>query len=419
MAQTVATFTDVLKEVWTSDRLEKQFYDELPFLNRIERTNKYTIGKQAQVPLHVGRSGGESTRPAAGGALNTADRQRVDQAVYTIPQHWFQVDIQAAAMAQGPGGNHSVVDSADLEVEGAMSDMRKSIMRQVLGRGDALIAQTTTTTNSTVVLLAPQGTTGASGDVPYGYDAIAAGHLRVGQYVDVGTTGNETSAGADLLISAVSEVAATPSITVQTAITTPTTAYVSIRDNRSGTTSYETNGLRQIAASTSLGLGGLDPDNAGEEFWKPATVSTSTSVSLDELLTLQRNIFKKVGRNGTYVLTSPKQLANVYSFLQSQVRFTSDKVTAGNVESTTWNGMEIVALPDVYDQELYMLTIEDLLCITDGRWGKPVWASDIEGRGGRFHWNQGNTNFVDGLVYFFNIGARRRNGFAANVSLTA
>ena len=40
-------------------------------------------------------------------------------------------------------------------------------------------------------------------------------------------------------------------------------------------------------------------------------------------------------------------------------------------------------------------------------------------RGGQFHWVQGNTNFVDGLVYFFNIGIRRRNGFAANVSLTA
>src|SRR3954466_12634267 len=99
MAQTVATFTDVLKEVWTSDRLEKQFYDENPFLDRIQRTNKYTVGKQAQVPLHVGRSGGESARPAAGGALNTADRQRVDQATYTIPQHWFQVDIEAATMA--------------------------------------------------------------------------------------------------------------------------------------------------------------------------------------------------------------------------------------------------------------------------------------------------------------------------------
>jgi hypothetical protein len=414
MAQTVASFTDVLKEVWTSDRLEKQFYDELPFLNRVERTNKYTIGKQAQVPLHVGRSGGESTRPAAGGALNTADRQRVDQAVYTIPQHWFQVDLQASAMAQGPGGAHSVVDSADLEVSGALSDMRKSIMRQVLGGGDALIAQTTTTSNSTVVLLTPQGTTGAAGVVPYGYDAIAAGHLRVGQYVDIGTTGNETSAGADLLISAVSESSATPSITVQTAITTTTLGYVSIRDNRSGTTSYETNG-----ASNSTAVGGLDPDNAGEEFWKPAAVSTSTSVSLDELLTLQRSIFKKVGKNGTYVLTSPKQLANIYSFLQSQVRFVPDKVTAGNVESTTWNGLEIVALPDVYDQELYMLTIDDLLCVTDGRWGKPVWASDIEGRGGQFHWVQGNTNFVDGLVYFFNIGIRRRNSHAANVSLTA
>jgi hypothetical protein len=419
MAQTVATFTDVLKEVWTSDRLEKQFYSETPFLDRIERTNKYTIGKQAQVPLHVGRSGGESTRPAAGGALNTADRQRVDTAVYTIPQHWFQVDIQAATMAQGPGGNASVVDSVDLEIDGAMSDMRKSLMRQVLGGGDALIAQTTTTSNSTVVLLTPQGTTGAAGVVPYGYDAIAAGHLRVGQYVDIGTTGNETSAGADLLISAVSESSSTPSITVQTAITTTTLGYVSIRDNRSGTTAYETNGLRSIAGSTTSALGGLDPDTAGEEFWKPASVSTTSSISLDELLTLQRGVFKKTGKNSTYILTSPKQLSNIYSFLQSQVRFVPDKVTAGNVESTTWNGNEIVALPDVYDNELYMLTLEDLLVISDARWGKPTWASDIEGRGGRFHWNVGQTNFVDGLVYFFNIGARRRNGFAANVSLHA
>jgi hypothetical protein len=412
MAQTVANFTDVLKEVWTQDRLERQFYDENPFLDRLEKTNKYTIGKQAQVPIHKGRAGGTSIFSSAGGTLNAADEQKVDQASYTLSYNWQRVDLQFGVLNQGDGGTHSVAAALDLEVEGAIADQRKSVMRQAVSNGDALIAQCTTGGSGSVCNLLATG---------YGYDAIVRGWLYPELLVDVGTTADEVAISDGVRITAVSEDATTPSITLSTAPTgEDTTHYVSVANARSGTTSNEMNGLRQIAGSTTAALGGLDPDTAGEEFWKPAQVDSSTTVlSLDLLLTLQRNVFQKGGKFGTYVLTSPKQLQNIYSQLQSQVRFTGDKqLEAGGVQSVSWNNMAINAFPDVPDRELYMLTIEDFLIVT-GAYSKPTWASDIEGSNKGLTWTQGATNFQDAVVYALNLGVKRRNTHSAATALTA
>jgi hypothetical protein len=412
LAQTVANLADVMKEVWTSDRLEKQFYDENPFLDRIEKTDRFTIGKQAQVPIHKGRSGGYTVTPAAGStALNAADEQKVDQAAYTIPYHWFQIRLEAAALNQAGGGAQSVASALDLEVTGAIADERKQIMRQIVGNGDSLIAQCTTTSGSTTLNLLNTG---------YGFDAIERGWLYPGLLIDVGTTSNETFRSADNEITAVSEDSTTPTLTVSSSLTTASTDYVSVANARSGATSYEMNGLRQIFGSTTSGVGGLDPDNAGEEFWKPAKVDTSTTtLTLDLLLDMQRATFQKGGQQGYYILTSLKQQANLYSLLQNQVRFSSDsQIGAGNVNAVKWNGMEINALPDVPNRELYLVRLDDLFIVT-GSWKKPQWVSDIEGGGGRLRWVQGQTGFADAVVYPINLAVRRRSAGAAAIGLTA
>lgn len=409
MAQTVSNLTSILKEVWTSDRLQKQFYNENPFLERVEKFKGTMIGKQAQVPVHGGRSGGYTSTDSAGGSLNSAGQQEVDQAYYTLVYHWFQVSIQTGALNQTGNNAAAIVSAKDLEIQGAIDDLRRQCTRQIASNGDGLIAQCTTTSASATVNLLTTG---------FGPDAIVRGWLYPGLTVDVGTSADSDSVVTGAVIQSVDEANST--ITLDSSITTTSSHYVSIANPNSATArNTELNGLRNIVA-TSGALGNLNPSTAGQEYWKAANVdSTSTTLSLQALLDVQRQVFQKAGKNANYCVTSLKQQAAFYSLLQNQVRFTGDATLgAGSVDSPKWNGMEINGLPDIVDREWYTLTIEDFIRI-HGDIDKPTWASDIAGQSTPLTWSQGTTSFVDGVVYPFQLGVQRRNSHAALTGLTA
>lgn len=412
MAQTVANITDALKQVWTSDRLVDQLYRDNPLLERIEKTKRFSIGKEAVVPVHKGRSGGYSAKPDSGGTLNAADEQKVDSLSYDFKNHWFQIELEAAAIAKTEGGtSKSVANAIDLEVTGAVDDLRKQLTRQALANGDGIIATTGTTSGVTEVELSTTGR---------GYDAIVRGELFPGLPVQVGTAGDRDADTASSVITAVEEVAASPSITISDAITTDSNDRVGVAGstNAAGSAVYEMHGLRQIVSTTEA-LGGADPQTAGEEFWSAAAVeTTATTLSLDKMLELSRKVHQKTGKGPNFVLTSLKQLENFYKLRDSQIRYSGDRgLGAGNVEAVKFAGMEINAQPDVHDRDMYFLTLEDLFLVGVD---KPRWVSDIENGGGvHLRWKQGNTSFLDAVYYPLNLAARRRNSHAAWTSITA
>ena len=425
MAQTVANLTDVLKEAWTSERLEKQFDDQTPFLDRISKESfevkSARIGEKAIVPIHKGRSGGYTSTTSAGGSLNPADEQKVDSAEYTLVYHWFQIALETGALNQSVGGDSSLVDAKDLEIEGAISDMAKQNMRQIATSSNGVLAACDTGgASATVELLTDSATS-------YGYQAMVRGWLYPGLKVDIGAVGNTDSVVAGAEIVSVNESVTDPDIVIDSSVsTTSGTDFVYIANPNSGTAANpELNGLRSMVGSTTDALGGLDPDVAGEEFWKPALVDTTTTVlSLDLLLNMQRAIHQKTGRgarkDGLYVLTSLKQEAAFYSLLQNQVRFAGDgSLSAGGVEGPKWNGLEFNGVPDILDTDLYMLNLKDFVKITGKGITKPTWVSDIEGSGGRLRWGAGTTAFNDAVVSPWQLGMKRRNGSAAAVGLTA
>lgn len=411
MAADYTAYATVLKEVWTSDRLEKQFYDENPFLDTVEKdAPSYSIGDKAIVPVHTGRSGGYTVVPRSGSsALNAADEQKVTEATFNWTHHWFQIQIEASTIDETKGKAKAVANVVDTEVNGALSDMRNQITRQFLfGNGDALLAQCGTTAAATEVELS------STGD---GYDAIVRGFLYPGLTVDVGTTSDEnTTANSDaadsLTISAVEESSSTPSITLSSAITTGSTDYVSIANARSGSTSYEANGLRNIVGTGNLG--GITVSSTPS--WQAAKVdSTSQDLSLPLLYSTQRQVNQKTGKNPNWCVTSLKQQEALYKLLQVQVRFDGDKsLGAGNVGGTTVAGMKIDALPQVRDRDWFFLTKEDLFLLREGG---PKWAPQEYGNKGILDWKQGTTALVSALKWNVNLCPRRRNSHAALIGL--
>ncbi len=415
MGQTVANLSAVMKEVYTSSTLKKQFYDENPLLEKIKQVEGTVIGRKATVPIHNKTNGGYTSVGAAGGSLNPAGQQGITTATYELVYHWMQCQLETGVLNQSTGGATSQVDALAFEMDGAISDMSRQISRQLVNDGSGRIAQCAATSASTVVNLQPAASGGR------GAGAIVREHLRVGLPVDIGTIADSDSAGTGLYIVDVDEVA--PSITLSSAVTTSTSDFVSIANPNSTTApDPELNGLRNIAGSTTAPLGGIDPTTTGNKFWKPAVVDTTTTTWTIALGTkLQRNVFQKTGKYDVTVLTSPRQAEVFYSTLQNQVRFSGEMgMGAGNVGGMvglSWNGQGINVMPDIYDSDWFMITLSDLIRVT-GKYKDPTWVSDIEGAGGSLRWQQGTTSFTDAVCWPFQIGAERRNTHAAATALT-
>lgn len=407
MAADYTAYATVLKEVWTSDRLETQFYNENPFLDTLEKdAPSYTIGDKAIVPVHTGRSGGYSVVPRTGSSsLNPADEQKVTEATFNWTHHWQQIKLETAAVDETKGKANAVASVIDTEVNGALDDIRKQVMRQFVSNGDALIAQCTTTSTANEIELISTGA---------GYDAIVRGWLYPGLTVDIGTTASEAAIAGDVEITAVEESSSTPSITVSgSTVSTTSSHYVSIANGRSGTTSYESNGLVNIVGTGNLG--GITVSSTPS--WQAAAVdSSSQDLSLPLLYAKQRQIAQKTGKSGNWSVTSLKQQENLYKLLQVQARFDGDRnLGAGNVGGVNFAGMKVDALPDVLDKHWFFLTKEDLFLLRDGG---PKWAPQEYGNKGILDWVQGTTYLASALKWRIQLAPRRRNSHAALTGLS-
>jgi hypothetical protein len=393
MAATLTSVNAALERVWTQKTLEDQLYSETPFLDRLKKLSKYTVGETARVPLHVSRNGGYTALPAGGGNLNTAGNQGLAKAEFNYTNHHQQIALQGDAI-DGTQGTNAIVEAVDLEVKGALTDINRQLTRQLFMNGDALIAQCRTSTTNNVDL-----------NTTTGLHAVTRGWLFVGQPVDVGTTVAETAIVDNSLITAVDETAATPNVTVAAGNQAGegTTHYVSQANSRSGTTSYEMNGLQNIVSTADLG--GLAASSQGT--WQSTVNSTSQAISVALLLTAKR-VIKQKGGGGRkpFILTGLLQEQKIYESLAQQVRYSSDsKIDAGNSEKVTIAGMEIWADPDCQDNIAYVGDFDHLFLVAID---KPYWQNKHTG-GNILAWVQGTDAYGAKLSYRVNLATNRRN----------
>ena len=206
-------------------------------------------------------------------------------------------------------------------------------------------------------------------------------------------------------------------------VSTTSSHYVTLSGSRSGSTSKESNGLRNIISS-SAALGGLA---AGGKWTSGAQAdTTTTSLTLGALNGLNRRIRMHTGglrdnKSAYKVFMSYANMERLYNELQNQVRFSSDKaIDAGGWEYVGYNGMEIYSEPDIRDTDVFFVNMEDLLLVTGSGsgFGKAGWMNN-PGGGADLGWAQGTTAFTDGYYYTGQLGARRRNRMGSFTALTA
>ncbi len=419
MAQTVANLATVLKDAWTSDRLIKQFLDINPLMDWFMSAHRTMIGAQAQVPLHSQRSGPSTSTSSAGGVLNPAGQQEVDQALYTMVYLWKQIALETGALVQAGGGNQSIVDAKDLEIQGAVSDMSRDASRMLANNGDGLIAQCTTGGASTTVNLLPA----ASGGL--GYDAIVRKWLRPGMLIDIGTTSDTDVITTAATITAVVKSPTAPQIVIDASVTTSSSHHISIANPNSATAANpELSGLRNLFGSATSIVGGINPATAGNEYWAPASVDASTtSISIELLMALELAAWMEADASEKPTwLFSGKQFNGLYAILQNQVRFAGEQgMGAGgiaNMKGLTFQGIGITAWQEIADKEIYRISRKAIERIK-GNVDKPTWTSELRGDKQMLEWVQGTTGFAEGLVFPVGIGVNQRNSSASATNLVS
>lgn len=408
-AADVTTIEAALKEGWTQDNLEIQFMKDDPVMEAISVVDPdQMIGEVALTGVYTGRGGGITMVPSTGSKeLNEPGPEQTNQAKWKLRRVVGAAEIDTAAIKQTANKAQSVANVVDLEVEGKVSTGRKQITSMLMRDQTGLICKLKENSTTKVLKLATEGEYGL------GVEATRQGWLNEGQQIDIGTTSSEASIADGVTITAVNDDDTEPTITVSGSnISTEETDYVSLKNGRSGTTSYDINGLRNIASRTST-LGEINPST--ENGWKAAFVDTSGGAITRQRVITGRRKVRARGTRPDWAITSLEQVENLENETYPQVRFQgTEGQNTGDGESIMIGSLKVQGHEDTPRGDFTFLRKENLKFIRDE---KPYWHGEKFGSG--ILQIVPRTTFVYGsFEWFVEAITNRRNVFGQFRNLT-
>lgn len=395
----IAAVQDIIKEVWTSDSIESQLYEDLVLHDMIESdVTEFTDsdGLKASVPVKVGRSAGHSAR-AIGEQLGRPSHPTTKKASYNYRFLYLQVQVYGPVVARMKTDRQSCVREINWEVENAILDFKKDYQRQLKGDGSASLLPSTIPGggSSTTVLL------GAAN-----YDAILKGHLWEGQAIDIGTAANPVlDTGGNEIVTIVDNPAA-PAITVKTATATTAGSSISKYANRDvANGSKEVTGIKKIASDTSV-LGGLDP--AVVRQWKGTRThnsGTPRALSVDLLLTLRRQL-RQVGQSPDLVYGDLVQEQKFWNLVQTPMRFNKGVEPGTGPLEASFGDLSYRSDAEADAGRIYMLRRKALQVYSAGKlsWQNVTTGGDI------LAWVQNFDAFQGRAAKYCELGTNHRSG---------
>ena len=397
----IAAVSAVLKEVYPSDELEKQFYDQLNLLDMFEETTEYTDsnGEKAVLFLRTGRGGGISAR-SVGEQLAPPDHRRYSNVEYRYTNHYVQIAVNGPVVARMKSNRTSAIRHIDDEISVSLEDQQRDWVRQLHGAGDAVIA-------ATLPALAT-----AAQWVPLGaanYWAVERGFLYPGQSVDIGTAAAPTSSTGGNPIIAVDATVGAPKIKLANATTVTAGHSVSLAGNRSTDLAQrELNGLGNMFGTGTFA--GIDPTVDGNQFWQSkiqGNSGTGRNLDLDILLGGLRAL-RQGGKYPDFLFGDLNQEQRYYKLLQGQVRFAGE----GNLESGGTEGLAFAKIkggfvgdPDCKPGAIHMGRKDAIRRFSAGPCS---WQNQTEG-GSILHWRPDYDQFTARAAKYWQLGLIRRN----------
>jgi hypothetical protein len=391
----ITAVQNLLKEVYVSDNIESQMFDDALLYSQIERTTDYhdSVGNLAVGFIRTGRNVGVSSRSLNGGTLGAAGHQQTKRWTLDYTASYLQLKILGTTIAKMATARQAAVREIDDEVSRGLVDLTKDIQRQLYSNGDALIIGCGTTTSSTTVVL--EATQKAA-------DVIDRGWLQVGEYIDIGTTANQVSVVQDAKITAVSSAGTSSTITIDSAVTTSATSFISRASNRSGTTAYESNGLGNLVKATGSFAGIAQ---SSESTWASTEIdAAAANLSRSQMQRAYRGS-RQYGGKPDLIITSLNHQEDYYNLLQSQVRFAGDSnLASGTVDGPLFNNLPVVADPDCPTGVMYFLSKRNLFTVSAG---DIAWQNQTTG-GDVLAWVQNEDAFTARAAWYGNLGTDHR-----------
>lgn len=404
----IAAVQDILKEVWVTDELKSQLYEDMVLFDYIEQVTEYTDsdGLKASVPLKTGRTGGVGSR-GIGEALPEADHQRARKASYNYKNHYLTVQVYGPVVAKMSTDRQACVREIDFEVTNGITDLKQMINRQLHGdgSGNVLFAGLPGNTSNTVI---PLGVANLG--------VLERGNLYEGQRVDIGTAANPVlDTGGNTIVS-VDDTATAPTITLANATAVTAGSGIALYGNRKASgVSNEMNGLSNIISDTAV-LGGLNP--ATDTFWK-AVVDKNGGTARANSINLMLKVLRKIRQKGDYpdiAHTDLEQEQVYYNLLSPQVRFQGDSgLTAGNTEGLAFAKLKVVGDPLAVPGKIRFLKKNALQMYSAG---EIAWQNQTTG-GDILAWRQGFDAFVARAAKYCELGTNRRRSLGSLEDLQA
>lgn len=368
-----------LKEVWTSEEIERQLafqaeiFKFLPAKQGINETGRYAI-----VPIETGGNV-QSVARLEGQALGNPGASTEKQAQYNFKSNYIQFQISGQAIAASSTNTQSIANQVVRQPKVAVRDFANDIARQIYGNptGAGVITKCGTTSSSTTVVL----------DVRQGWSAIRSGQLEVGKYIDLGVAGDADSVAAGRQITAVARSKTAPTITISgAAVSTTSSTLISTAGNRDATTgaSSELTSLNQICAATGT-VGGLDTSTTPQWFGTYAgNNGTLRSISNDLLLTAYNDAWT-YGAEPSVVATTQYVRQKFYtSVFQPLVQYIDPAGKGTGAGFHSQSAVQFEGKPVITDRmcpasQLFMFTGESLGLYSPNGKKTPEWMPGVNG----------------------------------------
>ena len=311
MTATMANVDAALKNDY-QPAIREQLVNSWMLLSQIGSNSKDVEGRYAVLSLHVSRNSGVGAR-AAGAALPGAGKQGYTEQRVPITRNYARIGIDGDLIEASASDKGSFGRMLQAELDGAMTDLKNDVSRQLYGNATKSIAQCgTTSASATIVLTNPTN--------------IQMRQFHVGMVVDIGTT-----ADYDVVVAGATIVSKTAStITIDSSVTTTSSHYVT----RAGSDGNELTGLREIVAASGT-LFNVDPTVVPE--WV-STVNTAGSNRIPTEALFEKvmgDIHFQSDKDIDMILTTRGVERAYAATLTSQKRFTNSLDLKGGFKALT------------------------------------------------------------------------------------
>ena len=312
--QSLSNFDAILKNVYRGPIVE-QLNQESYAIDQFERVSANDMGafsgRKVIFPIHVARNRGRSAI-TDGGNLPSAGYQSYADGEVTIRYFAQGIELTDQVIKQSETNEGAFVRAMTAEIEGATTDLRKDINRQVYGTGDGVLANVSgTQAAATITSLAVDNTqyiaVGDSIDIVKSDGTILATAVAV------------TSVTASGAISGSAASAGSIGFASTTIASAATSGFVALSGSYgTGSSAKESDGFRNITATS-----GTVHNLATSSYsvWAGSEIDANyATTGLEDLyIQLSQQIRKKSAKTPDVFLTTlgiQRRLANTYTSLK-------------------------------------------------------------------------------------------------------